>query len=253
MNSDMNWDTNPADDFGAVEESLRHELHGTFVPFDGGRAEEMIRAATGAHMSRLPRLAAPLGTAAAVLALGAGVVVFAANGIGNNPAPAGGGPSSPKPTRPSPCVHSARVVAPAPIRTEPHRGVGVTRVPAFGPTAERTTAVYPPPPPPPGQAPYQSRLSCSTHGQIYICHAVGSLTQMKGRTKFECPDLPPSARVHLPRLTRRPAAPIATPSVGRLRVPPPTAPPSGDIPVPRTTAVLVPPPGPTASGSPARS
>jgi hypothetical protein len=76
-----------------VEDALRRELHGQVVPFDPARAEEMIFAATSAEVRRLPRVAAPLGTAAAVLAVGAGVAVFAANGTGGgNPAPAGGGP-----------------------------------------------------------------------------------------------------------------------------------------------------------------
>ena len=78
-----------------LEEALRRELTSRLVPYDSARADEMISAATSAHVRRLPRLAAPLATAAAVLTLGAGVAVFAALRPVDHGTPAGGPKSSP--------------------------------------------------------------------------------------------------------------------------------------------------------------
>lgn len=86
----MTEPTNLPDD--RIETALRQELSGIWVPFDPDRAEAMISTATSADIRRLPRLAAPLTAAAAVLAVGAGVAVFAANGAGDTASPSGGGP-----------------------------------------------------------------------------------------------------------------------------------------------------------------
>lgn len=80
-----------------IGDALRRELHDISVPYDPGRAEEMIAAATATDPRRLSRLAAPLATAAAVLAVGAGVAVFAATG-GSDSAMPGGGAATPRPT-----------------------------------------------------------------------------------------------------------------------------------------------------------
>ena len=78
-----------------LEEALRRELTSRLVPYDSARADEMISAATRAQVQRLPRLAAPLATAAAVLTLGAGVAVFAALRPIDHATPASGPKSAP--------------------------------------------------------------------------------------------------------------------------------------------------------------
>lgn len=252
--SNTNGDTDPVDDLGSVENALRHELSGTFVPFDGARAEEMIEAATRAEVSRLPRMAAPLGTAAAVLAVGAGVAVFAANGSGDNAAPAGGARPSPKPTTHVSCLAvpmrtaaPKRLPMPTVLRmpTVVRSGVYHGRGPAPRPTL-----------PPPGHiheilGPYHSRLTCSA-GRVGTVPCRKPLPLRLNRHPLKrgtviCSISSRSARVRVPPLTTRPAPPPAPRSVSTTFVQPPRKSAAHRLTVP-------PPPGPvTASGSPAAS
>lgn len=86
-----------APDHDLIGDALRRELRETAVPYDPQRADDMIAAATAADPRRLSRLAAPLATAAAVLAVAAGVAVFATTGGSDSAMPGGGGPK-PTPT-----------------------------------------------------------------------------------------------------------------------------------------------------------
>lgn len=95
-----------------LEDALRRELTSWRVPYDSTRADEMISAATSAQVRRLPRLAAPLATAAAVLTVGAGIAVFAALRPVDHAIPAGGTTSAP-PVAPDHVV--CAVVRPLPI------------------------------------------------------------------------------------------------------------------------------------------
>lgn len=166
----MTDEMQPPDDLGAIENALRGDLHGTFVPFDEARADEMIEAATRTQVRRLPRLAAPLGTAAAVLAVGAGAAVFAANGTGDNAAPAGGHPRH-HPAASVLCAHALATLpqrvlrAPVPNRSataipglRPHRSPG-TRISAH--LARSAGASAAPKAKSVRVGPYQSTLRCS--------------------------------------------------------------------------------------------
>jgi hypothetical protein len=250
MSWEMNNDNHPVDDLGGVGDALRHELQGRFVPFDGARAEEMIEAATRAEVSRLPRLAAPLGTAAAVLAVGAGVAVFAANGSGDNATPAGGPPPTPKPT-----THASCVALPAkiPPRLSPMWTIRRSAVVhhAHGGATEALS--------PPRRAPQVIHLHHS---------ALRCLTAVPCPTR-EPPHHPPNGRLRNGEAFCVSLVPSPTDSIRTTLVPPPppiTAP-AHRLPTTATAHRLnnspaptvirsryAPPPGPvTASGSPAAS
>jgi len=87
------------DDHDAVAADLRRDLQALWVPFDPQRADDMVAAATAPGRRRAARLSAPLATAAAVLAVGAGVAVFALAGGSDSALPSGGAPpaGTPKP------------------------------------------------------------------------------------------------------------------------------------------------------------
>jgi len=85
----------PPSEYHRIGEALRRHLRAAAVPHDDAHADAMIRIATEVRASRLARWAAPVGTAAAILAVGAGVAIFAATGGTDNAAPPAGHPVNP--------------------------------------------------------------------------------------------------------------------------------------------------------------